>query len=68
LIPVALKPFVTGADGVAVRRAAGNLIVDLTLHENETEDSIDGDGWLDTLASLRGDILEGDLRLSISAG
>ena len=61
--PVALKPFVTGDDGVAVRRAAGNLIVDLTLHENETEDSIDGDGWLDTLASLRGDILEGDLRL-----
>ena len=61
--PAALKPFVTGDDGVAVRRAAGNLIVDVTLHENETEDSIDGDGWLDTLAPLRGDILEGDLRL-----
>jgi hypothetical protein len=31
----------------------------LTLHENETEDSIDSDGWLDTWHAARR-ILEGD--------
>jgi hypothetical protein len=61
--PAALKPFVTGDDCMAVRRAGDNLIVDLMLHENQTEDDIDGDGWLDDLAPLRGDILDGDLRL-----
>jgi hypothetical protein len=61
--PAALKPFITSDDGMAVRRAGDNLIVDLTLHENEAEDGIDGDGCLDALAPLRGDILDGDLRL-----
>jgi hypothetical protein len=53
----------TRDDRMAIRRAGDNLIVDLTLHENEAEDDIDGDGWLDGLAPLRSNILDGDLRL-----
>jgi hypothetical protein len=59
----ALKPFVGGSDGMTVRRAGDNLIVDLTLQDIETEDHIDGEGWMDAFALLRGDILDGDLRL-----
>ena len=57
----AVKPFLNRNDSMTVRRAGENLIVDLTVQDIENE--IDGDGWMDALAPLRGDILNGDLRV-----
>lgn len=58
-----LKRFVIGSESATVRTAGENLIIDVFRDEIEMEDHDDGDGWLDALASLRGDILDGDLRL-----
>jgi hypothetical protein len=64
-----LKWLTTGSTNATVRIAGENLIVDVFLDEIEVEeyddadDRDDGNGWLDALAPLRGDILDGDLRL-----
>lgn len=58
-----LKRFVIGSESATIRTAGENLIIDVFRDEIEMEDQDDGDGWLDALASLRGDILDGDLRL-----
>jgi hypothetical protein len=57
-----LKRFTSGNDNVTVRTAADHLIVDMTLFDVEAEYDDRGDGWLDALAPLREDILDGDLR------
>jgi predicted Holliday junction resolvase-like endonuclease len=57
-----LKRFTNGNSSVAARTAGDNLIVDVVLDEIEAEYDDRGDGWLDALAPLRDDILDGDLR------
>jgi hypothetical protein len=57
-----LKQFTSGNDCVTVRTAGDNVIVDVILYDIEAEYDDHGDGWLDGLAPLRDDILDGDLR------
>jgi hypothetical protein len=57
-----LKRFTGGNDSVRVRTAGDNVIVDVILFDIEAEYDDRGDGWLDVLAPLRDDILDGDLR------
>jgi hypothetical protein len=57
-----LKRFTGGNDSVTVRTAGDNVIVDVILYDIEAEYDDRGDGWLDALAPLRDDILDGDLR------
>jgi hypothetical protein len=59
----ALKRFTDGNDSVAVRTAGDNLIVDVVLYDIEADYDDNGEGWLDALAPLRDDIVDGDLRL-----
>jgi hypothetical protein len=61
-----LEPFLCEADWVEVWASGDNLIVDICPDEAEDEayDGLDdGSDWLAELAPLRGDVLEGDLRL-----
>jgi hypothetical protein len=57
-----LKRFTGGNDSVMVRTAGDNVIVDVILYDIEAEYDDRGDRWLDALAPLRDDILDGDLR------
>jgi hypothetical protein len=57
-----LKRFTSGNDSVGVRTAGDNVIVDVILYDIEAEYDDRGDRWLDALAPLRDDILDGDLR------
>lgn len=62
--PPGLEPFLDAADGVTIRIAGDNVILDIV-----SED--EGDGWTDgcdgeqlaAFASLRADLIDGDLRL-----
>jgi hypothetical protein len=58
-----LDGFLGEVDFATLRRAGQNLILDITVDEVESEDWDDGSGWLAALASLRADVLGGDLRL-----
>lgn len=58
-----LDGFLREFDFATLRRAGQNLILDITVDEVESEDWDDGSGWLAALASLRADVLGGDLRL-----
>jgi hypothetical protein len=57
-----LKRFTTSNDSVRVRTAGDHVIVDVILYDIEAEYDDRGDGWLEALAPLRDDILDGDLR------
>jgi hypothetical protein len=48
---------------VVVRTAGNHLIVDVSCHELEQDFYDRGEGWLDKLAALRGDLINGDQRL-----
>jgi hypothetical protein len=63
LEPAGLKRFTAVNDDVVVRTAGNHLIVDVSRYEMETDFDDGGDGWLDKLAALRGDLINGDLRL-----
>jgi hypothetical protein len=58
-----LKRLLGGSTSSTIRTAGENLIVDVFRDELEIENQDGGDGWLDALAPLRDDILDGDLRL-----
>lgn len=58
----ALKRPTGGNDSVRVRTAGDHVIVDVILYDIEAEYDDRGDRWLDALAPLRDDILDGDLR------
>jgi hypothetical protein len=57
-----LKRFTSGNDSVTVRTVGDNVIVDVILYDIDAEYDDRGDRWLDALAPLRDDILDGDLR------
>jgi len=63
LKPAGLKRFTAANDDVVVRTAGDHLIVDVSCCELERDFNDGGDGWLDKLAPLRGDLIDGDLRL-----
>jgi hypothetical protein len=58
-----LDRFLGEVDGVTVRVAGENLILNIVRDEIEFEDWDDGAGRLAALAPLRADVLAGDLRL-----
>jgi hypothetical protein len=59
-----LDRFLCNVDCASIEEHGDHLILDITLEEIETDDyEEDGKGWLASLASLRADILGGDLRL-----
>ena len=59
-----IDPFLREVDWTEVWTSGDNLIVDIHRAEMEADDDWDdGSGWLATLASLRTDVLSGDLRL-----
>jgi hypothetical protein len=58
-----LDTFLGEVDSAELRRSGQNLILDVTFDEVEFEDWDEGSGWLAALATLRADVLEGDLRL-----
>ncbi len=59
-----LGGFLHGVDCVELSVSGENPIFDIVREELEPEDDYDdGSGWLAALASLRADILAGDLRL-----
>jgi hypothetical protein len=59
-----LAPFIDELDWVDVWTSGDNLIVDIHRDEAAPDDEWDdGFGWLSPLASLRTDVLSGDLRL-----
>jgi hypothetical protein len=63
LKPASLKRFTAANEDVVVRTAGDHLIVDVSCHELEQDFYDRGEGWLDKLAALRGDLINGDLRL-----
>jgi hypothetical protein len=69
LAAAVLKRFIIDTECITVRTAGENLIIDVVRdeievsYEIETEDDDSENGWLDALSPLRGDILDGDLRL-----
>ena len=65
LDPLDLESFLSEVDWVKVWTSGDNLIVDIWRDEVELDDEEwdDGSGWLAALASLRADLLSGDLRL-----
>jgi hypothetical protein len=58
----AVERFLGSVSCVTVRTVKENLIVDIFRDEIETGEQDGGDGWLDALAPLRADILDGNLR------
>ena len=63
-----LDEFVSEVDEVEIHESGQNLIVDIGFYPEESEfgyhdDDGDGEGWLDSIAPLRNDLLAGDLRL-----
>ena len=64
-----IKEFVREVDEVKLLEAGHNLVVDIRFDPEESEDSgygysdEAGEGWLESLAPLRNDVLSGDLRL-----
>jgi len=58
-----LDAFLGEVDYATIRSAGKNLILDINIDEVESEDWDDGSGWLAALATLRADVLGGDLRL-----
>ena len=63
---IAVKEFIREVDEVKLLEAGENLIVDIRFYPEESEYADydeSGDGWLDSLAPLRNDLLAGDLRL-----
>ena len=64
-----IKEFVREVDEVKLLEAGHNLIVDIRFNPDESEDpgygysDEAGEGWLESLAPLRNDVLSGDLRL-----
>jgi hypothetical protein len=63
LKPAGLKRFTAVNEDVVVRTAGDHLIVDVSCYELEQDFCDRGEGWLDKLAALRGDLINGDLRL-----
>jgi hypothetical protein len=65
LAPMDIEPFLSEVDWVQVWTSGGNFIVDIWRDEVEPDYEVwdDGSGWLAALASLRADLLSGDLRL-----
>jgi len=73
--PAELERFVIGGDAATIRETADWVIVDVSRDEVDAADWDDGRGWLAALASLRADVLSGDLRafyliwlMSVAAG
>lgn len=61
-----IKGFVREIDEVELLESGENLIVDIRFYSEESGIDYpdeDGDGWIDSLAPLRDDVLAGDLRL-----
>ena len=61
-----VKQFIREVDEVKLLEAGENFIVDIQFYSEESEYADydeSGDGWLDSLAPLRNDLLAGDLRL-----
>ena len=62
-----LDEFVREIDEVELVESGENLIVDISFYSEESgyeySSNEEGDGWLDSLAPLRNDLLAGDLRL-----
>ena len=64
-----IKEFVREVDEVKLLEAGHNLVVDIRFDPEESEDSgygysdEAGEGWLESLAPLRNEVLSGDLRL-----
>jgi len=58
-----LAPFIVDEESGSVRTAGDYVIADVFREDLDGEDWHDGQGWLDALAPLRADVLEGDLRL-----
>lgn len=54
--------FLPGDDCARIRRSGANVVIEVTGDEIEADDLDDGKGWLDTLAPLRADVLDGDFR------
>jgi hypothetical protein len=58
-----LRPFLRNVEAAELSLAGENLILDINLEETPWEDWADGSSSLAPLASLRSDVLAGDLRL-----
>jgi hypothetical protein len=58
-----LKRFTLGDGAARVRKTGENLVVDIVREELELDPEDDGRGWLDSLAPLRADALDGDFRI-----
>ncbi|MCA6112319.1 hypothetical protein [Bradyrhizobium cenepequi] len=56
-----LKQFIADRDVARIRSEGENVILDVSRDELDTDDE-GGEGWLDAIALLRNDLLEGDLR------
>jgi len=56
-----LKAMLPG-ESVQVRKSRRGLILSFASSELDYDDMDDGEGWMDSLASLRSDVLRGDLR------
>ncbi len=57
----AFKPYCTD-DGLSLRVAGENVVLDIRADEDEGDGWEEGEGWLASLVPLRGELLAGDLR------
>ena len=58
-----LAPCLAESDDVSLEESGGNLILDINRGELESGDWVTGEGELSALAPLRGQVMQGDLRL-----
>lgn len=61
LDPQPIEPYLW-EDCIELEPAGDYLILDISLHEEEGGEWIEGGGWLSSLSRLRDDLLEGDYR------